>query len=137
MQIFSSKWQFWFFGSNFPKKIFSVENRKSGYHHGILHIWISLGIKFQLKGIIWSFWTKFIQKGYFQSTAEQAVQGLQAFAFYIVNVNPTVLFKHFKDLKDRTILNILKKNWLCLSNWALFIWILCKVFQTALCIQPW
>ena len=85
-----------------------ISSRKQIFN--ILHIWISLGTKFQLKGIIWSFWTKFIQKGYFQSTAEQAVQGLQAFAFYIViqllYVNPTVLFKHFKDLKDRTILNI-------------------------------
>ena len=81
-----------------------ISSRKQIFN--ILHIWISLGTKFQLKGIIWSFWTKFLQKGYFQSTAEQAVQGLQVFAFYIVNVNPTVLFKHFKDLKDRTILNI-------------------------------
>ena len=39
---FSSDWQFLFFGSNSPKKVFPVENRKSEYHYGILHIWISL-----------------------------------------------------------------------------------------------
>ena len=46
---FSSNWQFWFFGPNLPKKVFPVKNRKSEHHHGILHIWISLGTKFQLK----------------------------------------------------------------------------------------
>ena len=76
------------------------------YHLVILHIWISLGTKFQLKLIILSFWTKFTQKRYFQSRTEQAVQGLQAFACYWVNVNSTVVFKHFEDLKDLIILNI-------------------------------
>ena len=66
VQNFSSNWQFWFFGSNLPKKVFPVKNRKNEHHHGILHIWISLGTKFQLKLIILSFWTKFTQKRYFQ-----------------------------------------------------------------------
>ena len=39
---------------------------------------------------------------------EQAVQGLQAFAFYAVNVNSTVAFKHFEDLKFLIILSINK-----------------------------
>ena len=110
VQNFSSNWQFWFFGPNLPKKVFPVENRKSEHHHGILHIWISLGTKFQLKLIILSFWTKFTQKRYFQSKTEQAVQGLQAFDFYVVNVNSTVVFEHFEDLKDLIILNILKEK---------------------------
>ena len=42
-------------------------------------------------------------------TTEQAVQGLQAFAFYVVNVNSSVVFKHFEDLKDLIILSILKE----------------------------
>ena len=110
VQNFSSNWQFWFFGPNLPKKVFPVKNRKSEHHHGILHIWISLGTKFQLKLIILSFWTKFTQKRYFQLKTEQAVQGLQAFAFCVVNVNSTVVFKHFEDLKDLIILNILKEK---------------------------
>ena len=107
---FSSNWQFLFFGPNLPKKVFPVKNRKSEHNHGILHIWISLGTKFQLKLIILSFWTKFTQKRYFQLKTEQAVQGLQAFAFCVVNVNSTVVFKHFEDLKDLIILNILKEK---------------------------
>ena len=39
---------------------------------------------------------------------EQAVQGLQAFAFCVVNINSTVVFKHFEDLKNLIILNISK-----------------------------
>ena len=31
---------------------------------------------------------------------EQAVQGLQVFAFCVVNADSTVVFKHFEDLKD-------------------------------------
>ena len=58
---FSSNWQFLFFGSNFPKNIYPVENRKSEYHHRILHIWITPGTKFQSKLIILSFRTKFTQ----------------------------------------------------------------------------
>ena len=41
---------------------------------------------------------------------EKVVQGLQAFAFSAVKVNSTVVFKHFEDLKDLIILNILKEN---------------------------
>ena len=57
-----------------------------------------------------SFWTKFTEKSYFQLKTEQAVQGLQSFAFYVVNVNSTVVFKHFEDLKDLITLNILKEK---------------------------
>ena len=91
-------------------KVFPVEKRQSEHHHGILHIWISLGTKFQLKQLILSFWTKFTQKRYFQWKTEQTVQGLQAFAFYVVKVNSAAVFKHFEDLKDLIILNILKEK---------------------------
>ena len=105
----SSNWQFSFYGPNLPRKVFQVENRKSEHHHGILHILISLGAKFQLKLIILSFWSKVIQKRYFQLKTEQAVQGLQAFAFCVVNANSAFIFQHFEDVKDLIILN-LKKN---------------------------
>ena len=42
---------------------------------------------------------------------EQVVQGLDAFAFCVVSVNSTVVYKHFEDLKDLIILNILKEIW--------------------------
>ena len=88
-----------FFWTKFAQKGIPVENKKSEHHHGILHIRISLGTKFQLKLIISSFWTKFTQKRYFQLKAEQAVQGLREFAFCVVKVNSTVVFMHFEDLK--------------------------------------
>ena len=62
---FNSDSQFWFFGPNLSKKVFPVKNKKSEHHHGILHIWISLGTKFQLKLTILTFWTKFTQKKIF------------------------------------------------------------------------
>ena len=74
-----------------------------------------LSTKFQLKLITLSSWTKFTppppqKKKYFQLKTEQAVQGLQAFAFCVVNVNSSIRFKHFENLKDLIILNILKEN---------------------------
>ena len=101
---FSSNWQFWFFRANLPEKVFPVDNRNSEPHHGIQHIWIGLGRKFQLKLIILDqIYPEEVNK-------QQSVQGLQAFTFYIVNVNSTVVFKHFEDLKDFIILNILKEK---------------------------
>ena len=58
---------------------------------------------------------------YSQSKTEQAVQGLQAFAFCVANVNSTVVLKHFEDLKDLQFWNILKEKLLCLGSWALCI----------------
>ena len=70
---FSLDWQFWFLGPNLLKKWNSGpdKKKKNEYHYWILHIWISLCPKFQLKLIILIFWTKFFQKGYFQSRAEK------------------------------------------------------------------
>ena len=48
------------------KRVFLVENRKNECHHWILHIWISLGTKFQLKLAILIFWTRFAKKVYLQ-----------------------------------------------------------------------
>ena len=50
-------WQLWFFGPSFPKK---------GYfgklHHWILHIWVSVATKFQLKPTISIFRSNFTKK---------------------------------------------------------------------------
>ena len=51
------------FGTKFAqKRYFRSKTKKSDYHRCILHIWISLGTKFQLKLAILIFWTKFAQK---------------------------------------------------------------------------
>ena len=109
---FGSDWQFWVFGSNLPKKVLPVGHRKSEHHHGILRFWMSQGTKFQLKLIILSFWTKFTPKRYFRSKTERVVQGLQAFAFCVVNVNSTIVFKNFEDLESLIILKILSSFYL-------------------------
>ena len=49
-----------------PKMVFPVKNRKSESHHGILHIQISLGTKFQFKLTSLILWTKLTQKRYFR-----------------------------------------------------------------------
>ena len=43
---FQLQQQFWFFGTNFPKKLFPVEKRKKKGHDWILQIRISVVIKF-------------------------------------------------------------------------------------------
>ena len=41
---------------------------------------------------------------------EQAVQGLQAFAFCVVTVSSKVALEHFEDLKTLIIGNLLKEK---------------------------
>ena len=48
-----------------PKTILPVENRKKEDQHWILHIWVSLGTKSQLKMNILNFWTRFSTKRVF------------------------------------------------------------------------
>ena len=43
------------------------ENRTSEHHHRTFHLQNSLGIKFQLKLTVLTFWSKLTQKEYFQS----------------------------------------------------------------------
>ena len=87
-----------------------MRTEKGEHHHGILHTWISQGTKFQFKVIILKFLSKLTQERDFQLKTEEAVQGLQAFAFYVVNVNSVIVFKHFEDPKDLIILNISKEK---------------------------
>ena len=62
--------------------MFVVKNSKSEQHHWILHIRISLGTRFQLNLTILIFRTRFAQKRYFWSKAEE--------------VNTTIEFSIFK-----------------------------------------
>ena len=56
-----------FIDQTWPKKVFPIQNRKSEHHHFILHIRISLGIKFHLKMTTLIFWTKCPPTEYFRS----------------------------------------------------------------------
>ena len=98
-----------FLNKIFPKRVFPDKNRKSEHHHGILDIQTSTFTKFQLKLIILCF-DQIYQKGHLQSKTEQTFQGLQVFDFSAVNVNSTVAFEHFKDLKNIIVFNILKEK---------------------------
>ena len=62
---YSLNWQFCFFSPDqiCLKRVFLVKSRESEHHHWILHIWISLGIKFHLKQTILNFVSKFVLKG--------------------------------------------------------------------------
>ena len=68
---FNLKWQFWFFGPNFPKNGISGLKRKKWASPLNLHIQISQSTKFPLKKTILGFWTKFFQKKYFRSKTEE------------------------------------------------------------------
>ena len=64
---FTLNWQFWHFGPIiYQKRAFLIANGISERHHWILHIRVSLGVKFHLKLTILSFWTNFVQKSYFR-----------------------------------------------------------------------
>ena len=101
--------------------VFPVENKKSDHRHVILHIWISVGIKFKFKLIILSFRTKFAQKRYFQLKTEQAVQGLQTFAFCEVKISWTIVFKNCQVLKEFIIWVLEKSKWLVKSRLNLYL----------------
>ena len=60
---------FEFWDQVFPKRVFLVQNRKSSHNNWILHIWVRLGSKFQVKLITLIFWTKFVQKLVLQKIA--------------------------------------------------------------------
>ena len=49
------------------------------------------------------FWIKFTQKRYFQSKKPQAA------AFCVVNVNSTIVIKHFRDIKNLILNNLNEK----------------------------
>ena len=85
-------WKFWFFCIKiYPKSLFPVENWESELHHWILHIWISVGTKFQLKQAILIFRTKFDQKGYFWSKLEKLNTTIEFCIFKLVLVLLLVL----------------------------------------------
>ena len=55
---------------------------------------------FNLNLQFWIFAPNLPKKRYSQLKTEQAVLGLQASTFCVINFNSTVVFKHFEDLRD-------------------------------------
>ena len=62
---------------------------------------------------------------------KQTVLALKVFAFYEVNVNSSVVFKHFGDLKDLIILKILKERLVMSFRLGSFILKLYKAFPNS------
>ena len=83
---FSLNWKFWFFGPHLTKKGISNHKQKSEHHHWILHIWISLSTKFQVKLTVLIFWTKFALKSYFWSKTEKMNITIESSIFELVEV---------------------------------------------------
>ena len=69
---------------------------------------------FNLNLQFWIFAPNLPKKRYSQLKTEQAVLGLQASTFCVINFNSTVVFKHFEDLRDLIILNI--NNFIMISK---------------------
>ena len=85
LTIFGSLYQI------YPKRIFPVWSIKSEYLHWILHIRFSLGTKFQLKLTTLIFWTKSVQKRYFQSSTEIVNATIELWVFKLVKATNLIL----------------------------------------------
>ena len=71
--------------SKTSKTVFPVNKRTSELQHGMLHIRISLGTTFQRKQtILIFFFTKFAQKGYFQSKTKKVKTTMVFWLFDLV-----------------------------------------------------
>ena len=68
------------------KIIFPLWKRKIEHQYGILHIQISLGTKLQLQPPISIFWSKFEQKGYFESKAKKVSMTIEFSIFKLVKI---------------------------------------------------
>ena len=76
--------QFWNLRQNLPKKGIFDQKWKSGQFHGILHIRISLGTKFNFKQTILNIGTKFALKGYFRSKTKTVNISIEYCIFELV-----------------------------------------------------
>ena len=96
----------------YPKRVFLVKNRKREHHHWILHIWIGLGTKFQLRLTILIFCAKFAQKGCSQSKTAN------------FNLVPSASFRYKRKTK--------KRPWNTSNTWLKFAQIEGIFFQNKL-----
>ena len=76
----------------YPKLVFSAQNRKSKHYYRIKHIPISVDPQFHLKQIIFIFWTKFAQKGYFRSKTEKVNVTIEINVMVYIRIDPDANF---------------------------------------------
>ena len=106
-----------FFGPNLPTKgsyFQSKTDKIDRRHHWILHIWISLCIKFHFEQAILNFWTKFIQERYLCSKTEK-VNIIEFHLFKVVLVPNFRLNWQFwffwLDLPKKCFSGLKEKKW--------------------------
>ena len=73
--------------------MFSAQKRKSKHYYRIKHIPISVGSQFHLKQIIFIFWTKFAQKGYFWSKTEKMNVTIEINIIVYSRIDPDANFR--------------------------------------------
>ena len=103
-----------------PRTAFPVKIEKSEQHHWLQHIRFSLGNKFQLQLTIFTFWTKFAQKGYFRSKTEKLNITIEFCMFelvYVPNVSLKWTFWFFgPNCPKQSISGRKLKKWTSLLN---------------------
>ena len=83
-------------------------NRMRDHHRWILHIWVRLSTKFQLKLTIFIFWTKLTQKEYFQSKRDVMKTTTELSIFKLV-------YNHGQNTWDSSTI-VCKKYWKNYAN---------------------
>ena len=110
------------------KRVLPVKNRTSEHQHWILHIWIRLSTKFQLKLTILIFWTNLTQERYFRSKTEKVNMIFEFCIFELLKVpNFSLNWQfHFLDQICPKSVFLLKneKKWKSPFNSALYIFMI-------------
>ena len=103
-----------------PRTAFPVKIEKSEQHHWLQHIRFSVGTKFQSQLTIFTFWTKFAQKGYFQSKTEKLNITIEFCMFelvYVPNVSLNWTFWFFgPNCPKQSISGRKLKKWTSILN---------------------
>ena len=103
-----------------PRTAILVKIEKSEQHNWLQHIRFSLGTKFQLQLTIFTFWTKFAQKGYFRSKTEKLNITIEFCMFelvYVPNVSLKWTFWFFgPNCPKQSISGRKLKKWTSLLN---------------------
>ena len=110
---FSLNWQLQFFGPNLPKRVALFSQNR--HHHWILHIRISLCIKFHFEQTTLRFWTRFAQERYLWSKTEKMNIIIEFCLFKLVLVPNFSLNWQFgffwPDLPKKSFSGLKLKKW--------------------------
>ena len=117
--------QVWFFGPNFTKKLFPVQNRTNDQYHWIQYIWKIIGTKLRLNHTILAFQPKFAQKDNLQSKREYLDITIGFSIFKSAKMPNFILnrqFWFFAPSLPWSIFLVKNKKWTLPSNSAYLNW---------------